>query len=110
MKGRAGVAVSALRSAIAAIDNAGAVDAPDAKATGRGVIAGAMRGVGASEVPRRELSETEVASLVRHEIAQREEAAAEYERLRRDDEAARLRAEIAVLAAQLGDRDAAIDK
>jgi uncharacterized protein YqeY len=101
--------VSALRSAIAAIDNAGAVDAPDAKAASGGVIAGAMRGVGASEVPRRELSETEVASLVRHEIAQRETAVAEYARHGREDDAARLRAEIELLAAQLGDEETAVD-
>lgn len=109
MKERDAVAVSALRSAIAAIDNAGAADAPDAKAASDGVIAGAMRGVGASEVPRRELSETEVASLVRHEIAQRETAAAEYARHGREDDAARLRAQIQVLAAQLRGGDGAID-
>ncbi len=109
MKERDAVAVSALRSAIAAIDNAGAVDAPDAKATSGGVIAGATRGVGTTEVPRRELSEHEVTALVHHEIAQRETAAGEYERRGCDDDAARLRAQIQVLAAQLRGGDGAID-
>ena len=101
MRQRDRVAMSALRSALAAIDNAEAVDPAHAPRPGQGRIAGAVSGVGAAEVPRRTLSAGEAAQVVRAEIAQREAAAAAYERLGREEQAARLRAEAAVLAAHL---------
>jgi len=83
LKSRDAVAVSALRSALAAIENAGAVEPGHAPAPGSGPIAGAVDGLGAAEVE------------------QRREAAREYAALGRTDRADRLHAEADVLAAHL---------
>jgi hypothetical protein len=102
LKARDRVAVAALRSALAAIDNAQAVAAPPAPRTG-GVVAGAVSGLGAGEAPRRELSEGEIVAIVRAEVADRLAAAVDYERAGQDDAAVRLRAEADVLAALLAE-------
>ena len=103
MKQRDAIAVSALRSALAAIDNAEAVDAsyapPAAPSSAR--VAGAVGGLGAGEVARRVLSSDEIAAIVAAEAQQRRDAAAEYDRLGAPDEAARLRTEAGVLARML---------
>jgi hypothetical protein len=57
MRERDDTATSALRSALSAIDNAEAVDAPPQPTLASGPIAGAVVGVGAAEVPRRVVSE-----------------------------------------------------
>ena len=105
MKSRDSVAVAALRSALAAIDNAEAVDpevgASLASATGDAPVAKSAAGLGAGDVPRRELSEADEAAIVATEIAERRTAADEYARLGRADDAARLRTEADVLAAVL---------
>jgi uncharacterized protein YqeY len=49
------------------------------------------------DVPRRELSDTDCRSIIEAEATARAEAAQEYARLGRDDVAARLRAERAVI-------------
>lgn len=76
MKARDRRTVSALRSALAAIANAEAVE------VGGEVLAGAIEaspvGVGAAEVARRVLSEADVAAIVRAEIAERRAAADAY--------------------------------
>jgi uncharacterized protein len=100
LKARDQAAVAALRSALAAIDNAQAVEAPPAPLTG-GVIAGAVTGLGAGEAQRRELSEGDIAAIVRAEVADRRAAAADYESGGQVDAAARLTAEADVLAAYL---------
>jgi uncharacterized protein YqeY len=100
LKARDRVAVAALRSALAAIDNAQAVEAPPAPRSG-GVVAGAVAGLGAGEAPRRELSEGQIVAIVRAEVAERLAAAADYERAGRADAAGRLTAEADVLAALL---------
>ena len=100
LKARDRVAVAAIRSALGAIDNAQAVEAPPAPLAG-GVIAGAVTGLGAGEAPRRELSRGEIAAIVRSEVADRRAAAEDYERAGRVDVAARLTAEADVLAAHL---------
>jgi len=100
LKARDRVAVAALRSALAAVDNAQAVDAPPAPRSG-GVVAGAVTGLGAGEAPRRELSEGEIVAIVRAEVDDRREAAADYERAGKTDAAGRLTAEADVLAALL---------
>jgi uncharacterized protein YqeY len=100
LKARDHVAVAALRSAVSAIDNAQAVEAPPAPRSG-GVIAGAVTGLGAGDAPRRELSDDDIAAIVGAELAERRRAAADYERAGQDDAAARLRAEADVLAAHL---------
>jgi hypothetical protein len=101
MKERDRSAVSALRSALGAIDNAEAVDSPEMSRPGDGPIAGARSGLGVSEVPRRDLSEQEMAEIVRTEITERSAAAARYELDGHGDRAARLRAEASALARQL---------
>jgi hypothetical protein len=82
MKTRDTDAVSALRGAIAAIDNAEAVavaaSGPDdagAAAGGGGSVAGATAGVGSTEVARRNLTPNEVNALVWDQIADHERAA-----------------------------------
>jgi uncharacterized protein YqeY len=101
IKTRDTVAVSALRSALAAIENATAVDAAQAPTPGAGPIAGAVEGLGAGEVASRVLTPDEVRAVVGAEVDQRLAAAREYADLGRDDRAVRLRAEAAVLAAHL---------
>ena len=93
MKARDKPAIAALRSTLAAIDNAEAVDAaqvPPAAAgqpaseeippagrgrpAGEGAIAGAALGVGAAEVERRALTAAETEAIVRREVAERQRA------------------------------------
>jgi uncharacterized protein len=70
LKARDQVAIAALRAAVAAIDNAQAVEVPSAPGSG-GPIAGAVTGLGAGDVPRRELSEDGIAAIVSAELADR---------------------------------------
>ena len=100
MKSGDRVALAALRGALAALDNAEAVD-PPAASPAAGAIERSPIGVGAAELPRRALSPDDVDRLVRAEIAEREAAAREYDRCGRPDRAQRLRAEAAVLSAHL---------
>jgi uncharacterized protein len=99
LKARDRVAVAALRSAIAAIENAQAVevDGDTRRQTSSAHIAGASAGVGSSEVDRRELSEADMQALIRQQADERHDAADEYERRGRADTASRLRDEAAVL-------------
>ncbi|TSE00189.1 hypothetical protein FOS14_10110 [Skermania sp. ID1734] len=97
MRERDRTALTALRSTLAAIDNAEAVDT----ATRAGAIEAAV-GLGAAEVARRELSDAQVEAIVRAEIAERKTAASEYEGVGESARADALRAEAAVLTAQLG--------
>jgi uncharacterized protein YqeY len=103
LKSRDMVAVSALRSALGAIDNATAVPAwPAAAASASSPhIAGAAAGLGATEAERRRLSDDDVSSIVRAEVAERQAAARDYERAGHADRAGRLRHEADVLAAAL---------
>jgi uncharacterized protein YqeY len=112
MKARDRAAVDALRSALAAIDNAQAVDPPrpppgdggaepGGAAGGHPRLAGTVAGVGAAEVARRPLSEAQMAEIVAREIAEREAAAGGYERVGQLELAERLRAEARVLASYL---------
>ena len=100
-------AVRPLRSALAAIGNAEAVE-PDASApTGPGSphVAGAVAGLGAAEAPRRSLSAAQIQQIVRAEAGERERAARDYERAGHADRAGRLRREARVLLAVLADED-----
>jgi hypothetical protein len=121
MKARDRVAVAALRSALAAIANAEAVDPPqppppaqrpdhggsgaeqlDHGGSGSGpAFAGAVAGLGATEVERRRLSGVQVEEVIRAEVAERETAAAGYERAGQLEHAERLRAEAKVLTSYL---------
>ena len=120
MKARDKRAVAALRSTLAAIDNAEAIDVTEVSPTGgrppaaeeippagagrpaeEGRIAGAALGVGAAEVERRALTAAETEAIVRREVAERRSAAHEYERAGRSPHAERLRAEAELLGAYL---------
>jgi hypothetical protein len=92
---RDAIATAALRSAVSAIDNAEAVDKPHNP--------GVRLGVGAGEIARRELSMREIVEVLRGEVTERVSAAAEYDRLGRAAQAARLRAEAAALSSLLDD-------
>jgi uncharacterized protein YqeY len=102
------VAVAALRSALAAIENAEAVTPPPAgsptEATTHAQLAGTVVGVGAAEAERRALSEAQVERIVRAEVEERRTAADAYERADRPDPARRLRAEADVLGGYLARR------
>jgi len=103
LRARDTVAVSALRSALAALDNAQAVPAAPAPVAGASSphFAGAAAGLGAGEAERRRLSEAQARDIVRAEVAERQAAAREYERRGHADQAGRLRREAAVLRAAL---------
>lgn len=133
MKARDRATASTLRATLAAIENAEAVDvealgvealdaaAPDAGTAqpsgtaprsgsltgggGRrvGAIEASAVGIGVAEVARRELTEADVAAIVRAEIAEREHAAEIYETSGHADQATELRAAASVLSAFLGD-------
>jgi uncharacterized protein len=102
------VAAAAVRSALAAVGNAEAVDpAAQGDHANLGVVpgehfAGARAGLGAGEVPRKRLTAVDVTHVVLGEIDERRSAAAEYDRLGRSGQAERLRREADVLAAVLG--------
>lgn len=103
LKARNRAAVTALRSALAAIDNAEAVpvDDPLDSASGNVHGAGSAIGLGAAEAERRHLTEADLRSIVENEVSERSAAAQEYEQLGRTDLAQRLRAEAEVLSRYL---------
>lgn len=101
LRSRDAAAVSALRSALAALDNAKAV--PDAESDGSTSathprLAGTTVGVGNAAVPPRTLTDDEQRAVLQAEIDERLAAAAQFDLGGRPDPAARLRAEAAVLA------------
>jgi uncharacterized protein YqeY len=115
MKARDQQAVAALRSTLARIDNAEAVDAEavdaDADALdaepalysgeGHPAVAGSVLGVGAADVDRRVLTPEEMAALVRDDVEEREIAAEVLVRVGRPDQAERLRAQAKLLTTYL---------
>ena len=121
MKARDQQAVAALRSTLARIDNAEAVD-PDGldpegedaelfdvdgfdadagpalhRGGGHPAVAGSILGVGVAEVDRRVLTPEEKAAIVREDVEEREIAADVLERIGRPDQAERLRAQAKLL-------------
>ncbi|MBD3930795.1 hypothetical protein IF129_04340 [Streptomyces chumphonensis] len=96
MRARDRVAVSALRTTLAALDNAEAVPVHDA-----GPHAAALQdtpvGVGSTEAARQALSERGVVEIVRSEADERLAAAARLTAPAYTERATRLRAEAAVL-------------
>ncbi|MCD0484746.1 hypothetical protein LO771_20705 [Streptacidiphilus sp. ASG 303] len=96
MRARDKAAVSALRGALAALDNAEAVPVDEAGLRGTAIEQSPV-GVGVAETARRELGERDVVDVVRAEAAERLEAAAGLTAPAHADRAARLRAEAAVL-------------
>jgi uncharacterized protein YqeY len=96
MKRRDTVAVRALRAALSAIANAEAV-AETIPTSNAHPIAGSVRGLGAGDTARRELSELEVLDIVDAEIEGRLASAAQYDELDQSAAADRLRAQARVL-------------
>jgi uncharacterized protein YqeY len=113
MKARDQQAVAALRSTLARIDNAEAVDteAVDAdglddelaldSGEGHPAVAGSVLGVGAADVDRRVLTPEEMAAIVRDDVEEREIAAEVLVRVGRPDQAERLRAQAKLLTTYL---------
>jgi len=102
MKQRERTAVTALRTALAAIDNSEAVARPEPPPdVGSGAIAGAVHGVGRSEARRRDLTEAEILDVVVEQIEERDHAANQYERMGQLDHAKALRDEAAVLRSHI---------
>jgi uncharacterized protein len=106
MKARDSVAVTVLRSALGAIDNAEAVDAGAAPQPGarHSRLAGTVSGLHATEVARRSLSVAEMDDIVRVEVADRHAAARDYEHAGHRAHGDRLRGEAAVLSSCLDGR------
>ena len=102
-KDRDTVRVSALRSALSAIDNAETPDHVAVQAPSSGTIAGGVVGLGAAEVARRELSDGEIRALLRAEIDERLTAADDFTAGGHTERATTFRAEAAVLSDLLGD-------
>ena len=90
-------AVAALRSTLAALDNAQAVEA-DVAPVEREHFAGRPAAWARAKAPRG-ADEPASRAIVAREVQERRDAADEYERHGRDDEATRLRAEADLLAA-----------
>ncbi|MDT3440654.1 MULTISPECIES: hypothetical protein [unclassified Pseudofrankia] len=98
MKARNRDAVTALRTAIAAIDNAEAVDAPGHGQPWAGEhVAGARAGVGATEAERRDLTAGIVIAILRAQVGERITEAERYEAHGQTDAADRLRREAKTL-------------
>jgi uncharacterized protein YqeY len=97
------LAVSALRSALAALDNAEAVQpAEGLRPEASEHFAGGMAGLGAAEVERRVLDAESQRRIVKAEIEARLTAAATYEQHGQNTRAAELRLGVEVLLAVLG--------
>lgn len=103
MKARRTEAVSALRTAIAVIDNAEAVETP-AHASVHAVsehVAGARTGAGSTEAERRVLSLDDVRALLQAQVDDRTGEADRYDAYGQRDAALRLRREADVLSQYL---------
>jgi uncharacterized protein YqeY len=101
-KDRDATRVSALRSALSAIDNAETPDGARMDAKSSGTIAGGVVGLGAAEVARRELSDERIRSLLHGEVDERLAAAKQID-ASHSERAATLRTEAALLSDLLGD-------
>jgi hypothetical protein len=91
--------MAALRTLIAAIDNAESVeDASPPPQPSSEHVAGAVPGLAAAEATRRSLSERDLQRVIEAELWERDAQAERLTRLGRADEASRLRVEAAVIA------------
>lgn len=102
LKSRDRVTVSALRSALAAIDNAESIPVEEkTPVMSSEHLAGTSSGLGSGEAPRRELTDADLRAIVEREVQERSAAAAEYDGVGRPDAARRLRSEAEVLSRYL---------
>jgi hypothetical protein len=102
MKARDTEALAALRTAIAAIDNAEAIATTDTRLPVTSAdIAGASSGVGSTEAVRQSLSSGQLRDIVREQITEYTHEADRYDALGEPDAARRLRHRARILAAHL---------
>ncbi|AKC39453.1 response regulator receiver protein [Mycolicibacterium phlei] len=101
MKTRDSLAVSALRTAIAAIDNAESVDGATQTVQNNTHIASAASGLGSAEAARKVLSPADVRAILHAQIEDRATEAARYDVLGQAEAAAQLREEAAIIAGYL---------
>ena len=99
-KDRDATRVSALRSALSAIDNA---ETPEGPVPAASAIADSAVGIGAADITRRALTDDDIRSLMRREIDERHEAAEQIAEAGHADRAAAIRGEASVLGALLED-------
>ncbi|QZH58405.1 glutamyl-tRNA amidotransferase [Mycolicibacterium farcinogenes] len=93
---------AAIRSALSAIDNAETPQADQTDTRIGGRIAGAVSGVGSTEVARRVLSDDEIRGLIQAEVDERLTAADEYIANGHHERASELQSQAAALAQVLG--------
>jgi uncharacterized protein len=98
--------MAALRTLIAAIDNAESVEdpapaTPAAPASGA-PVAGSLPGLGTADAARRELSERDLQRIIESELWERDAQAERLELLGRAGDASRLRAEAKMIARYQG--------
>ncbi|SDU69378.1 GatB/YqeY domain-containing protein [Jiangella alkaliphila] len=111
MKARRPDVVTALRTALAAVDNAEAVapsEQPSAATSEH--VAGAHTGLGAAEAERRELTAGDVRSILRAQVSERRTEAERYDAHGRHDAADRLRREADALVPYLGSQEGRADR
>ncbi|MDP9143207.1 MAG: GatB/YqeY domain-containing protein [Actinomycetota bacterium] len=96
MKARDQIQVSVLRSGLAAIDNAEAVEITDKSDVTIGDVT-----IGYGDVARRSLTGQQIANVLQDEIGERQVSVIEYERIGRPDLAETLRREIEILRSYL---------
>jgi hypothetical protein len=102
MKARDADALAALRTAIAAIDNAEAVAVPSTRApVTSSHVAGARSGAGSTEAARQRLGSDESRDILRGQIAEHAREADRYDTLGQADAAERLRRQARTLEAYL---------
>jgi uncharacterized protein len=100
-KSRDTASVTAIRSALSAIDNAETPHADQLDTRIGGPIAGAVSGVGSTEVARRALSDAEIRGLIQAEVDELLTAADEYIANGHHERAADLQSQAAVLTLAL---------
>ncbi|MGV0814095.1 glutamyl-tRNA amidotransferase [Mycolicibacterium boenickei] len=100
-KSRDTTSVAAIRSALSAIDNAETPLADQTDTRTGGAIAGAVSGLGSTEMARRVLSDDEVRDLIQAEVDERLTAAGEYIAGGHHSRAADLKSQAAVLTEML---------
>lgn len=102
LKARDTDALAALRTAIAAIDNAQAVSASaPAPAVASAHVAGACSGPGSTEAARRQLGRGELSDILRAQVAEHTREADRYDALGQAEAAERLRRQARTLTAYL---------
>jgi hypothetical protein len=107
MRDRDRVATAALRDAIAALDNAEAIDpSDDVTSAASEYVAGGVVGLGAAEAERRVLDLVSQRAILRADMEARLDAAATYEHRGHPARGAQLRVEADVLRAVLEAADA----